>query len=99
MQLQSNTTSPKVYIGLDVHKKTWSVSIQTDLFFHKTYSMPSKAVDLYDYVAKHFPDYEVSLVYVAGGCGFHATRHFLNFNFENILSVSMIIYFIEFVTK
>ena len=82
MQLQGNTTGPKLFIGLDVHKKTWSVSIQTDIFFHKTYSMPSKPGDLYDYVAKHFPDYPVSLVYEAGGCGFHTARYFLNLGWE-----------------
>ncbi len=48
------TTSPKVYIGLDAYKKTWIVSIQTDLFFHKTYSMPSKSSDLEEYVNKKF---------------------------------------------
>jgi transposase len=82
MQLQGNTIGTKLFIGLDVHKKTWSVSIQTDLFFHKTYSMPSKPSDLYDYVAKHFPNYPVSLVYEAGGCGFHAARYFLNLGWE-----------------
>lgn len=79
MQLQDTTSSPKIYIGLDIHKKNWSVSIQTDLFFHKTYSMPSKALDLYEYVQKTFPDYEVHLVYEAGCCGFHTARYFLNF--------------------
>jgi hypothetical protein len=53
------TASPKIYIGLDIHKKTWTVSIQTELFFHKTYSMPSKSSDLYDYVEKNFPNHEV----------------------------------------
>ena len=46
MQLQDTQTSPKLFIGLDIHKKSWTVSIQTDLFFHKTYSMPSNAEDL-----------------------------------------------------
>ncbi len=72
------TTSPKVYIGLDIHKKTWTVSIQTDLFFHKTYSMPSKSSDLEEYINKNFPSYEVFLVYEAGCCGFSVARYFLN---------------------
>lgn len=82
MQLQGITQSPKIYIGLDVHKSSWSVSIQTDLFFHKTYSMPSKAEDLYQYVQKSFPQHEVELVYEAGGCGFHAGRYFLNLGWK-----------------
>ena len=46
-----------------VHKKSWTVSIQTDLFFHKTYSMPSTADDLYQYVERTFPDHDINLVY------------------------------------
>ncbi|MFT5253276.1 MAG: transposase, partial [Flavobacteriales bacterium] len=38
MQLQDAFSIPKIFIGLDIHKKSWTVSIQTDLFFHKTYS-------------------------------------------------------------
>lgn len=72
------TACPKVYIGLDIHKKTWTVSIQTDLFFHKTYSMPSKSEDLELYVNKNFPNHEVHLVYEAGCCGFSVARYFLN---------------------
>jgi transposase len=67
---------------MDIHKKTWSISIQTDLFFHKRFSMPSKAEELYRYVQNHFPDHEVSLVYEAGCCGFHAARYFLNLGWD-----------------
>ena len=72
------TATPKIYIGVDIHKKSWSVSIQTDLFFHKTYSMASNCEDLYVYVEKYFPAHEVHLVYEAGCCGFSAARYFLN---------------------
>ena len=78
MQLHDALTIPKIFIGLDIHKKSWSVSIQTDLFFHKTYSMPSNAEDLYEYVEKNFPSYEIHLFYEAGCCGFSTARYFLN---------------------
>jgi hypothetical protein len=73
MQLQDAFSIPKIFIGLFT-KKSWTVSIQTDLFFHKTYSMPSNAEDLYQYVERTFPDH-VDLVYEAGCCGFSA-RYF-----------------------
>ena len=78
MQLQDALIKPKVFIGLDIHKKSWTVSIQTDLFFHKRYSMPSIAQDLYQYVERTFPNHEVHLVYEAGCCGFAVARYFLN---------------------
>ena len=81
------TARPKIFIGLDIHKKSWTVSIQTDLFFHKTYSMPSVSEDLYQYVEKTFPAHEVHLVYEAGCCGFSAARYFLNLGW-NVLVVN-----------
>ena len=87
MQLQDTQTSPKLFIGLDIHKKSWTVSIQTDLFFHKTYSMPSTAEDLYQYVERTFPNHEINLVYEAGCCGFTAARYFLNLGW-NVLVVN-----------
>jgi hypothetical protein len=69
MQLQDALTIPKIFIGLDIHKNSWSVSIQTDLFFHRTFSMPSVAEDLFQYVERTFPNHDVYLVYEAvSGC-------------------------------
>ena len=87
MQLQDALIKPKIFIGLDIHKKSWTVSIQTDLFFHKTYSMPSISEDLYQYVERTFPDHEVDLVYEAGCCGFSSARYFLNLGW-NVLVVN-----------
>ena len=78
MQLQDALTIPKIFIGLDIHKKSWSVSIQTDLFFHRTFSMPSVSEDLFQYVERTFPNHDVYLVYEAGCCGFSTARYFLN---------------------
>ena len=87
MQLQDAFSIPKIFIGLNIHKKSWTVSIQTDLFFHKTYSMPSNAEDLYQYVERTFPNHAVDLVYEAGCCGFSAARYFLNLGW-NVLVVN-----------
>jgi transposase len=74
--------TPKLYIGLDIHKKSWSVSIKTDLFDHKTCSMPPGADGLYDYVSTNFPLHSVEVCYEAGCCGFSAARAFLNFGWS-----------------
>jgi hypothetical protein len=62
MQLQDAFSIPKIH-WFRYSQKSWTVSIQTDLFFHKTYSMPSNAEDLYQYVERTFPDHAVDLVY------------------------------------
>lgn len=82
------TAQPKIFIGLDIHKKSWTVSIQTDLFFHKTYSMPSKVEDLEHYVTNNFHNHDINLVYEAGCCGFYVARYFFKFRLECISSQS-----------
>lgn len=40
--------TPKLFIGMDIHKKSWSVHMRTDLFDHKGFSMPPEADKLVD---------------------------------------------------
>jgi transposase len=54
MQIQETVNKPKLYIGVDIHKKSWSVTIRTDIMEHKNYSMPPNAEDLFQYVEKNF---------------------------------------------
>ena len=68
------TAIPKLFIGMDVHKKSWAVHFKTDLFDHKTVVMPSDPDVLINYVQKHFPDHEVSCCYEAGCCGYWIAR-------------------------
>lgn len=76
------TASPKLYIGIDIHKKTWSVSMRTDLFDHKTFSIPPDSHNLFHYVESHFRYHEVHVTYEACCCGFVAARDFLNFGWR-----------------
>lgn len=77
--MQSQITAlPKVFIGMDIHKKSWSVHIRTDLFDHKGFSMSPEPEKLANYIVNHFPEHEVSLTYEACCCGFSAARYFLN---------------------
>jgi transposase len=78
MATQSTASVPKLYIGMDIHKKSWSVHLCTDLFDHKGFTLPPKPEVLYDYVERHFGEHEVSITYLAGCCGFSAARYFLN---------------------
>ena len=65
---------PQLFIGIDVHKKNWSVSIRTDLFDHKTFNMPSDPETLINYVNQHFQGYPVECCYEASCCGFFPYR-------------------------
>jgi transposase len=82
MQIQETVALPKLFIGLDIHKKSWSISIRTELTEHKTYSAPPDPEQLYQYISTTFPNYQPIIAYEAGCCGFSIARYFLHLGWE-----------------
>jgi transposase len=76
------TATPKLFIGMDIHKKSWTVHLRSDISDHKTMTIPPNPELLYNYVAPNFPDHQVQLAYESGCCGFSAARFFLNLGWE-----------------
>ena len=79
------TALPKLYIGIDIHKRSWKVHCSTDLFSGKSFSMPPDPEQLLNYVLKHFPGFEVSTAYEAGCCGYYAHRCFVSYGWESLV--------------
>jgi len=71
------TAVSKLYIGLDIHKKTWAVHLRTDICDHRSMTMPPDAEKLAHYVSHHFSDHQVFITYESGCCGFSAARYFI----------------------
>jgi transposase len=72
-QIKSNQldfTGQSIYIGLDVHKKSWKVSIYTRYGEYKNFSQPPHVAALVHYLRHHFPGAVYCAVYEAGYCGF-----------------------------
>ncbi len=63
-------TGQPIYIGLDVHKKSWSVSIFSKYGEYKTFNQPPEADKLVHYLSHHFPGALYYAAYEAGYCGF-----------------------------
>jgi transposase len=63
-------TGQPIYVGMDVHKKSWSISIHTEHFEHKTFSQPPEVDKLVNYLHRTFPGGAYHSVYEAGYCGF-----------------------------
>jgi transposase len=51
-----NFSGENVYVGIDVHKKSWKVTIQMDELVYKTFSQESKVQILESYLKKNFPN-------------------------------------------
>lgn len=75
METQNNDFSyqgEKIYVGLDVHKTNWKVTILGEHISHKTFSQDPNPDILYQYLNKHFPGGEYYSAYEASFCGFWA---------------------------
>ena len=59
-----------IYVGLDVHKKSWTVSIFSEQCEHKTFTQPPKTDKLVHYLRRNFPGAAYHAVYEAGFSGF-----------------------------
>jgi len=79
------TALPKLYIGIDIHKRSWKVHCATDLFSGKSFSMNPEPEELHQYVSKHFSGYEVSSAYEAGCCGYSAHRAFESYGWRSLV--------------
>lgn len=59
-----------VYVGIDVAKKSWKVSIHGEVLEHKTFSQPPSVDVLVQYLRRSFPGARVHCAYEAGFSGY-----------------------------
>lgn len=88
MHLQSNKLNfegQNIYVGIDVHLKSWTVSILTESLHHKTFSQPSDVCSLVSYLHTHFPNGHYLSAYEAGFSGFWAHYKLLSMGVQNII--------------
>jgi transposase len=74
-----------LFIGLDVHKKSWSVTIVVDGIEHRTFTQPPDSVALSHYLRRMFPGGNYSSAYEAGFCGYKIHRELNTLGIKNIV--------------
>lgn len=88
MQTQKNKldfTNQNVYVGLDVHKKSWKVSILMNDRFHKTFSQDPSPALLHGYLERNFPQANYHTAYEAGFCGFWIHYALTNYGVKSMV--------------
>lgn len=78
MQGQNNKldfNGQNIYVGFDVHLKSWKVTILTEKLTHKTYSQDPHPRVLADYLRRNFPGGTYHSAYEAGFCGYWIHNH------------------------
>jgi transposase len=74
-----------IYVGIDVHKKSWKVSVMTKDLDYKTFSAVPQAEKLNSYLREHFPGAEYYTAYEAGFSGFWLHRELTNLGIKSIV--------------
>jgi transposase len=88
MQAQRNELNfegQNIYVGIDVHLKSWTVCIMTEHLEHKKFTQPPHAEVLYNYLTRNFPGATYYSVYESGFSGFWAHRQLASFGINSIV--------------
>lgn len=80
-----NFEGQNIYIGIDVHLKSWTVSIFTETIQHKQITQPPVPAILADYLHRNFPNATYYSAYEAGFSGFWIHYELLSLGINNIV--------------
>lgn len=88
MQTQRKELSFKgenIYVGIDVHAKSWKITIATEHLVHKSFVMPPVPDKLLEYLQSNYPDGNYLSAYEAGFCGVWIHYRLLALGINNIV--------------
>ncbi len=74
-----------IYVGFDVHKKNWKVTVMAEDTFYKTFTQPPNPEVLFNYLKKNFPGGNYHSAYEAGFCGYWIHHKLLSFGIKSIV--------------
>lgn len=73
------------YIGIDVHKKEWAVSVHSKDYELKSFVQPSDPIALIKHMQSNYPNGNYYSVYEAGFSGFWIHHTLIQYGFKNIV--------------
>jgi transposase len=88
METQSNKidfSNQNIYVGFDVHLKSWKVTILTEKVAVKTFSQDPNPELLFQYLKRNFPGGIYYSAYEAGFCGYWIHNKLISLGVNNIV--------------
>lgn len=73
------------YVGIDVHKANWKVTLRNSNIELKTFSMDPSPEQLAKHMKRNYPNGTYNSVYEAGFCGYWIHRELQKHGFHNII--------------
>jgi transposase len=78
-------TGQNIYVGIDVHKKSWSVSVLSENAVLKKFSQDPKPEALHKFLVTNYPGASYRSVYEAGFSGFWTHHRLTELGISNIV--------------
>lgn len=80
-----NFKGQKIYVGIDVHLKSWSVTVLSETSVLKKFSQSPDPEALYNFLHRNYPNAEYHSVYESGFCGFWIHERLTALGIHNIV--------------
>lgn len=78
-------TNQDLYIGLDVHQKSWHITILSANICLRSFTQPPNVSILYQFLSKTFPGAIFHSAYEAGFCGYSFHRELTTLGIDNMV--------------
>lgn len=82
---ESTFAEQSIYVGIDVHLKSWKVTVMAGEFHYKTFSAPPEGDKLANYLKNNFPGADYYSAYEAGFCGYSVHRELTKHGIKSIV--------------
>lgn len=82
---ESTFAGQPIYVGIDVHLKSWKVTVMAGEVQYKTFSAPPEGEKLANYLKRNFPGADYYSAYEAGFCGFSVHRELTRYGIKSII--------------
>ena len=82
---ESTFAGQPIYVGIDVHLKSWKVTVMAGDIYYKTFSAPPDGEKLANYLKHNFPGANYYSAYEAGFCGFSVHRELTRCGIKSII--------------
>jgi transposase len=74
-----------IYVGIDVHLKSWKITVMAGDIHYKTFSSPPQSDKVVNYLKTNFPGADYYSAYEAGFCGFSLHRELTRLGVKSII--------------
>lgn len=81
-----NFSGQNIYIGIDVHLKSWHVTVLTESGHKRKHSQEASASALFEYLKRHYPGGHYQAIYESGFSGFSTYYALSSFGIKCVIA-------------